>query len=101
MAKKKVFDLDFISSDWIINNLLFFLFLGFLATIYIANAHYAERNVRKIQLLQKEIKDLRWEFRSIQANNMYQRKRSEIFERVKTDNLRSSSEEIKIIETED
>jgi hypothetical protein len=97
MAKRKLTDLNFISSDWIINNLLFFLFLGFLGTVYIANAHYAERNVREIQVLQKEIKDLRWQFMSIQADNMYRSKRSEIYEKVRRDGLRSSSEKIKKI----
>ncbi len=101
MAKRKLFDVDFFSADWIINNLLFFLFLGFLATIYIANAHLAERNVRQIQLLQKEIKDLRWEFMSIQADNMYESKRSEIYEKVKRDGLSSSSDEIKKIKIEE
>ncbi len=97
MAQKKLIDLNFISSDWIINNLFFFLFLGFLGTIYIANAHYAERNVREIQVLQKEIKDLRWQFMSIEADNMYRSKRSEINRRVQSSGLRSSSEKIKKI----
>jgi len=101
MAKRKLIDINFISSDWIINNLLFFLFLGFLGTIYIANAHYAERNVRQIQVLQKEIKDLRWQFMSIQADNMYRSKRSEIYEKVRRDGLRSSSEKIKKIVIDD
>ncbi|MEL7118772.1 MAG: FtsL-like putative cell division protein [Bacteroidota bacterium] len=100
MARRKkasLFDLNFLTSDWIINNLIFFLFLGFLATIYIANAHYAERNVRKIQLLQKEIKDLRWHYMSLQADNMYDSKRSEIYEQVKRKGLKSSSDELKKI----
>lgn len=101
MAQRKLIDLDFISSDWIINNLFFFLFLGFLGTIYIANAHYAERNVREIQVLQKDIKDLRWQFMSIEADNMYRSKRSEIYERVRSSGLRSSSEKIKKIVVED
>ncbi len=101
MAKRKLTDLNFISSDWIINNLFFFLFLGFLGTVYIANAHYAERNVRQIQVLQKEIKDLRWQFMSLQADNMYRSKRSEVYEKVRSQGLRSSSEKIKKIVVEE
>lgn len=92
MAKERgfrnYFELNFITSDLILNNLFFVLFLGFLATVYIANAHYAERNVREIQLLQKEIKDLRWYYMSLQAENMYKSKHSEMRESVKDLGLR-------------
>lgn len=90
-ASKKArsyFDLNFMTSDLILNNLIFVLFLGFLATVYIANAHYAERNVREIQLLQKEIKEMRWYYMSLQAENMYKSKHSEMRENVKELGLR-------------
>ena len=80
---KSYFELKFITSDLILNNLIFVLFLGFLAIIYIANAHYAERNVREIQLMQKEIKEMRWYYMSLQAENMYKSKHSEMRESVK------------------
>lgn len=92
MARKKeprqFSDLNFIISDLILKNLPFVAFLGFLATIYIANAHYAERNVRKIQVLQKDLKELRWHYMSLQSENMYNSKRSEIADKVKDDGLR-------------
>ena len=92
MAKEKdirnYFELKFITSDLILNNLIFVIFLGFLATIYIANAHFAERNVREIQLLQKEIKEKRWYYMSLQAENMYKRKHSEMLQSVEELGLR-------------
>jgi len=91
MAKKKSFDyteLGDLTSKWILKNLLFVLFLGFLATIYIANSHYAERNVREIQILQKELKEMRWYYMSLQSENMYNSKRSEIAKSIKEDGLR-------------
>lgn len=101
MAKNKgagnFFDLKFLSSDIILNNLIFVLFLGFLATIYIANAHYAEGNVRQIQILQKEVKNLRWHFMSLQAENMYNSKHSEMKESVKELELYPLSERPKRI----
>ena len=75
----------------LLNNLIFVLFLGFLAIVYIANAHYAERKVRKIQLMQKEIKEMRWYYMSLQAENMYKSKRSEMKESVKDLGLRQQS----------
>ncbi|MCB0571650.1 MAG: hypothetical protein KDC66_17895 [Phaeodactylibacter sp.] len=76
----------------LLNNLPFVLFLGFLGTLYIANAHLAERNVREIQLLQKEIKEMRWYYMSLVADNMYNAKRSEVGRRVREEGLRPSSE---------
>ena len=63
--------MGFFSSDTIIKNLPFILFLGFLAVIYIANAHLAERNVRQIQETRRELKEMRWYYMTLQAENMY------------------------------
>lgn len=75
-------------SDRVLSNLGFIAFLGLLATIYIANAHYAERNVRNIQLLQNEIRDLRWEYMSLQSDNMYNSMQSIVADKVKEEGLR-------------
>jgi len=66
------------SAAWILQNLPFVLFLGFLGTIYIANAHYAEKTVREIQTLQTEVKELRRVYNSLQAEIMYASKKSEL-----------------------
>ena len=92
MAKKKsnsmtINDLSFIVSEWVLKNTPFVIFLGFLATIYIANAHYAERNVRQIQLHQQQIKEMRWFYKSLHAENMYNSKRSEVVEEAKEEGL--------------
>ncbi|HMO40086.1 MAG TPA: FtsL-like putative cell division protein [Saprospiraceae bacterium] len=96
MAKKQgieqIFELNFWSSELILRNLPFILFLGFLGIVYIANAHYAERNVRKIQVLQRDIKELRWYYMSLESEIMYNSKRSEMIRKVKDDNLRPLNE---------
>ncbi len=79
---------DFQISGFILKNLGFFLFLGFLAILYIANAHLAERNVRQIQVLQREIRELRWQYMSLQSENMYNSLRSEVVDKVRDDGLR-------------
>jgi uncharacterized membrane protein (DUF106 family) len=92
MAKKRdiksIFDLGPLTSKLVINNLTFVLFIGFLTMVYIANAHYAEGNVRRIQTLQKELRELKWYYMSLQSENMYNAKRSEVLKRVKEDGLR-------------
>ncbi len=87
-----MFDIGSWTSRIVLNNLAFVLFLGFLGTIYIANGHLAERNVRQIQLLQKELKEMRWYYMSLVADNMYNAKRSEVGRRVRDNGLRHSTE---------
>ena len=83
MAKSKkgikdYFALGSISSGWVLKNLPFVLFVSFLALIYIANAHYSEKKVRQIQLLQKDVRKLRWYYMALQSDLMYDSKRSEV-----------------------
>lgn len=90
MAKKDALTQlrEFQVSTFILKNLGFFLFLGFLAILYIGNAHLAERNVRQIQELQRDIREQRWYFMSLQSENMYNSLRSEVVDRVRDDGLR-------------
>ncbi len=101
MAKRKglgsLLELSFWTSDIVLKNLTFVMFIGFLAFIYIANAHLAERNVREIQELQQELKELRWYYRSLEAENMYNSQQSEVVERVREDGLRPQTGRIKKI----
>ncbi len=101
MAKKKSIGAqarDFQLSGFILKNLGYFLFLGFLAIIYIGNAHLAERNVRQIQEVQRDIRELRWYYMSLQSENMYNSLRSEVVDRVRDDGLRlHRGEPIKIV----
>ena len=71
-----------ISAALVLKNLPYVLFVGFLAIVYIANAHYSEKKVREIQHLQAEIKELRWHYMSLKSELMYNSKRSEIAKRV-------------------
>ncbi|MCB0631861.1 MAG: FtsL-like putative cell division protein [Saprospiraceae bacterium] len=91
MAKKKTTSFKDISQmpvEWLLRNLVFIAFLGFLAVIYIANSHLAERNVRTIQMLEKDIKELRWYYMSLESENMYNSLQSEIADKVRADGLR-------------
>lgn len=70
------------SAHLILRNLPFVLFIGFLGTLYIANAHYSEKTVRNIQKMQGEIRELRWKYLSLQAEIMYNSKEAEVEKRV-------------------
>ncbi len=66
------------TTDLVFGNFSYLLFLGFLGIVYIANAHYAEKNVRDIQHIQKEIKELKWEYTSIKSETMYKSMQSQM-----------------------
>jgi len=93
-------NLGSISAQLIFRNFPFVLFLGFLTILYIANAHYAEKKVRRIQQLQKEIKDHRRQYNALEAEIMYESKLSEIGENVKDLGLRKTAKGLKKIVVE-
>lgn len=67
----------------LVKNLPFFCFLAFLAAIYIANAHYAEKKVREIETLQNELKQQRWEYMTLKSELMYRSKQAEVATQVR------------------
>ncbi|MEM9991018.1 MAG: FtsL-like putative cell division protein, partial [Bacteroidota bacterium] len=71
------------SAAWVLKNLPFVLFLGFLAIIYIANTHYAQRTVREIRVHQQGLRELRRVYNALNAEVMYYSKKSEIAKSVK------------------
>jgi apolipoprotein N-acyltransferase len=84
-------------SDWIFGNLPFVFFLFFLGLIYVANANLAEKQVRQIQALEKEIKDYKWRYNAIKADVMLTTKQSEVEKAVEPFNLRISNQRTKRI----
>ena len=68
------------TTDLVFGNFQYLMFLGFLGIVYIANAHFAEKGVFRIQTMQKEIKELKWEYTSIKSETMYKSMQSQIDE---------------------
>lgn len=66
------------TTDLVFGNFTYVLFLGFLAIVYIANAHFSESGVRRIQHMQREIKELKWEYTSIKSQTMYKSMQSQM-----------------------
>ncbi|MCB0621166.1 MAG: hypothetical protein KDC43_20985 [Saprospiraceae bacterium] len=102
MAKKKNLRdytaIGSIGAELILKNLPFVFFLGFLATIYIANAHYAEKRIREILELQKEVRDLRRQYNSLVSEIAFHSRYSEISKEMKELGLqREGRQPIKIV----
>ncbi len=67
---------------WVAQNLPYVFFLIFLAMVYIANAHWTEKKVRKINSLKKEIRELNASYMSVKSDVIYQATYSELQEQV-------------------
>lgn len=68
-------------------NLPFVYYLALLGVIYIALGHYAERNMRKIDRLQDELQEQRWQYMSAHSEVMRLGSRSNIAEKVASSGL--------------
>lgn len=75
----------------ITQNLPFILFLSVLALVYIANSHLAEKKIRRINKLGREIKELKWEYLNLKSELMFRSKMSEVSKAVEPLGLKELS----------
>ncbi|MEO5984988.1 MAG: FtsL-like putative cell division protein [Ferruginibacter sp.] len=80
---KKLFNYRFI-----VKNIPFFLFLSMLAVMYIFNGHYADKLIRKISTSEKNIKELQYEYKTVQSEVIFRSKASELVKAVEPLGLR-------------
>lgn len=69
----------------------FLLFLAFLAIIYIGNSYYAEKNIRKIERMQKELRELSYKHISTKAKLMQQGRQSKVASILEKKGIREST----------
>ena len=84
---KELISGSMISDRIVLKNLGLFFLLTFLGALYIANRFHAERLVREISRLQREVRELRAESLSTSADLMNATRRSEIVRQVNQRNL--------------
>lgn len=66
------------SYRWIVRNFRFFLFLSFLAIIYIYNGHYADKTIRSITKVSKQLREMEFEYKALKSEVLFQSKQSEL-----------------------
>ena len=66
----------------IVKQVPFFLFLAFLAVVYIYNGHYADKTIRNINKISKEVKELQYEYITVKSEVMFRSKPSELVKAV-------------------
>jgi hypothetical protein len=67
-----------LSYRWIIRNIPYFLFLAVLAVIYIYNGHYADKTIRHMTRVNRELKELQYEYKTMKSEVMFRSKQSEL-----------------------
>jgi hypothetical protein len=68
----------------------FVLFIAFLGMLYIANMHMAERSIRDINKISKEVKELSWDYKTTKADLAYKSTLTEVAKRVDTLGIKES-----------
>lgn len=81
---KKLFLYGVVTKESATAFLPFLIFLSLLTMLYIANSHMAVKNIRDIDKLSKEVKELSWEYKSLKAELMFQSKLTEVAKKVDT-----------------
>lgn len=66
------------------------VFITLLGIFYIGNTHYAERTIREIDKLEKQVEDLRADFTTLKADYMFSSKQSEVARRIAPRGLEES-----------
>jgi predicted membrane protein len=62
----------------LVKNIPFYLFAAILAIIYIANGHYADKTIRKINATSKHLKEMEYEYKTIKQDVIFRSKESEL-----------------------
>jgi hypothetical protein len=73
-----------ISKETATNMLPFIIFIAFLAMIYIGNRHFAEKNIRDIDKVSKEVKELSWDYKTLKSDLMLKSTQTEVAKLVDT-----------------
>jgi predicted membrane protein len=77
-SNRRKFGLSLRYNRWLVRNIPFYFFLAALAVIYIANGHYADKMVRKINKTEKNLKEMEYEYKTVKRDVTFRSKESEL-----------------------
>jgi hypothetical protein len=89
-----------IAQETAVRMLPFIIFVAMLGMVYIANRHFAEKTVREIDKLNKEVKELSWDYKTLKADLMQKSTQTEVALLVDTLGLKEPVEPPKKIAVE-
>jgi hypothetical protein len=82
-----------ISTDDATRALPFIFYIAFLCMVYIGLRHVSDNNIRDIDKVGKEVKELSWEYKSSKAELAFKSTLSEVTKRAEADSLGVRSSE--------
>jgi hypothetical protein len=86
----QLFSKGIINAERATRALPFLLFLALLGMIYIANRHLAEKNIRDIDKVGKEVKELSYDYKTTKAELAFKSTLTEVAKRVDTLGIKES-----------
>jgi len=90
--KKNSYIKGLFSYQWILKNLVFFLFVAFLAVLYIANGHEADKMIRDINLTARDIKELKYEYKTLKSEEIFRSRQAQIVQAASALGLKTSAQ---------
>ncbi|MCQ6960867.1 FtsL-like putative cell division protein [Mucilaginibacter aquariorum] len=81
-----------ITTDDATHALPFILYVAFLGMLYIGNRHLSENNIRDIDKIGKEVKELSWEYKSSKADLAFKSTLTEVAKRADTLGIKESNQ---------
>ena len=69
----------------------YILYFTIVGMFYIGNSHYAERMIRRMDQLEREVEDLRANYTTLKASYMYESKQSQVAKRARKLGLEESA----------
>ena len=87
-----IFTKGFITTEAATKALPFILYLALLCMIYIGNMHLAEKNIRLIDKLGKEVKELNWDYKTTKADLAFKSTLSEVEKKTDTLGIKVSAQ---------
>lgn len=86
--------------EWIFMNLPFVCYLALLGIVYIYNVHTTEKNLRRIEALEKVVKDTESKYMNLKQEVMYGSTQSQMQEKVASMDLKYTGQLPKKIKVE-
>jgi hypothetical protein len=81
-----------ITTDDATRALPFIFYVAFLGMLYIGNRHMSENNIRDIDKISKEVKELSWEYKSSKADLAFKSTLTEVAKRADTLGIKEPSQ---------
>jgi len=86
----QLFTKGFVSTEAATNALPFIMYVAFLGMVYIGNRHLAEKNIRDIDKIGKEVKELSWDYKTTKADLAFKSTLTEVEKRTDTLGIKQS-----------